>query len=85
MPNKTNESEWKKKFDDYFPQLIKEYPKTVETVKHFISNQLSLQATRIQQENREKINLAIANEMIICNQEGTPTSRLTSLQQKLLQ
>jgi len=53
MPNKTNESEWKKKFDDYFPQLIKDYPKTVETVKHFISNQLSLQATRIQQENKE--------------------------------
>jgi len=36
-------------------------------------------AEAVREEEREKIKKYIVNEMLICNKEGTPTSRLTSL------
>jgi len=39
---------------------------------------------KIRQEERERIKKLIIDEMTICDKEGTPTSRLTSLYNKII-
>ena len=74
--------EWEKEFNTKFisPKTMwvqnkegKWYGK--EDVKEFISTQIE----KAKQEEREKIQKLIVDEMLICHKEGTPTSRLTSL------
>jgi len=85
MPKQIEKLEWEEEFESFFPpsneeQLYNSYPFNIYPVaqaeiKSFISQLLK--------EQKKEIDNLIAEEMLIANKEGTSTSRLTSLANKI--
>jgi len=70
---------WKEDFDMYFEDVGSHLDPLLHRIKTFIESLLIAQATEI----IGKVHQLIIEEMLVCQQEGERTSRLTSLAVKL--
>jgi metal-responsive CopG/Arc/MetJ family transcriptional regulator len=71
---------WEKEFDKI---RIKEKKKSIEEKSEAIKDIIRQLLKSHRQEIIERIEKLILDEIIICHKEGTPTSRLTSLDSKI--
>lgn len=70
MTQNKNKEKWEIEFDKKFPFQRDIGNNSRNKVKSFILQRFI---------SRERMERAVAEEMLVCQKEGTPTSRLTSL------